>query len=115
MSAIAPSTISTNPSTTSSAENEIDSRCSSGDAQRTHRCSEKTLHPSPCGRAGPRLPTKKPLIRSTEPTLYHPTDSARPIPEPATSPTRMASSPVPPARTPRKDDGEAAGSLPHGS
>src|SRR6476619_1323646 len=84
------------PKTTSRAENESDSRCSSGEAHRTQRCSENALHPSPCGRAGPRLPTKKPLISSTEPTQYQPTESARPTLEPTRTPIRRASTPVPP-------------------
>src|SRR6516164_2701935 len=47
-STTAPQRISTNPRMTSSADSEIDSRCSSGVAQRVHRLSEKTAQPSPC-------------------------------------------------------------------
>src|SRR5689334_7330129 len=90
----APKTIRTKPRITRSAESEIDSRCSSGVAQRTHRLSEKTLHPSPCGRAGPRLPTKNPLSRRTQPTPYQPTESARPTDAPATSPITSAGTAV---------------------
>src|SRR5215213_186083 len=104
VSAAAPRTRRTNPSVTTTADSEIDSCCSSASAQRTFRLIENANHPSPCGRAAPRLPTKKPDRRRIEPAMYHATETERATLALPSRPNGSASNAEPPANASRRSE-----------